>query len=128
MIYVTKSFLPDLKEYVSYLERIWQTNHLTNDGPLLLELEKKLAEYLEVEHFIFVTNGTIALQLAIKALNLSGDVITTPFSYCATTNALIWEKCNPVFADIDPQTLTVTSQEIRNKITSSTKGILTTHE
>ena len=127
MIYVTKSFLPDLKEYVSYLERIWQTNHLTNDGPLLLELEKKLAEYLEVEHFIFVTNGTIALQLAIKALNLSGDVITTPFSYCATTNALIWEKCNPIFADIDPQTLTVTSQEIRNKITPSTKGILTTH-
>ena len=127
MIYVTKSFLPDLKEYVSYLERIWQTNHLTNDGPLLLELEKKLAEFLEVEHFIFVTNGTIALQLAIKALNLSGDILTTPFSYCATTNALIWEKCNPIFADIDPETLTVTASEIRSKLNSNIQGILTTH-
>jgi dTDP-4-amino-4,6-dideoxygalactose transaminase len=127
MIYVTKSFLPDLKEYVSYLERIWQSNHLTNDGPLLLELEKKLAEFLEVEHLLFVTNGTIALQLAIKALNLSGEVITTPFSYCATTNALIWEGCSPVFADIDPLTLTVTSKEIVQKLTPNTKGILTTH-
>jgi len=127
MIYVTKSFLPDLKEYVSYLERIWQSNHLTNDGPLLLELEKKLAEFLEVEHLLFVTNGTIALQLAIKALELSGEVITTPFSYCATTNALIWEGCNPVFADIDPDTLTVSSKEIAQKITPKTQGILTTH-
>ena len=119
--------MPDLKEYVSYLERIWQSNHLTNDGPLLLELEKKLAEFLEVEHLLFVTNGTIALQLAIKALKLSGEVITTPFSYCATSNALIWEGCNPVFADIDPSTLTVTSKEIVEKITPNTQGILTTH-
>ncbi len=127
MLYVTKSFLPDLKEYVSYLERIWQSNHLTNDGPLLVELEKKLAEYLEVEHFIFVTNGTIALQLAIKALGLSGEVLTTPFSYVATTNSLIWEGCTPIFADIDPQTLTVTSKQIQDKISQQTKGILTTH-
>ncbi|MFD3393756.1 DegT/DnrJ/EryC1/StrS family aminotransferase [Aquirufa sp. OSTEICH-129V] len=127
MLHVTKSFLPDLKEYVAYLEKIWSSNHLTNDGPLLLELEKKLAEFLEVEHLIFTGNGTIALQLALKAYNITGDVITTPFSYCATTNSLLWENCNPIFADIDPVSLTVESSQIASKLTSSTKAILTTH-
>lgn len=127
MLHVTKSYLPDLKEYVAYLEKIWSSNHLTNDGPLLLELEKKLAEYLEVEHLIFTGNGTIALQLALKAYNIIGDVITTPFSYCATTNSLLWENCNPIFADIDPVSLTVESSQIASKLTSSTKAILTTH-
>ncbi len=127
MLYVTKSFLPDLNEYVAYLEKIWSSNHLTNDGPLLLELEKKLAEFLEVENLIFVGNGTIALQLAIKALEIQGDVITTPFSYCATTNALIWENCNPIFADINPESLTVDSHSMSTKLASTTKAILTTH-
>lgn len=127
MLHVTKSYLPDLKEYVAYLEKIWSSNHLTNDGPLLLELEKKLAEFLEVEHLIFTGNGTIALQLALKAYNIIGDVITTPFSYCATTNSLLWENCNPIFADIDPISLTVESSQIASKLTSSTKAILTTH-
>jgi dTDP-4-amino-4,6-dideoxygalactose transaminase len=127
MLHVTKSYLPDLKEYVAYLEKIWSSNHLTNDGPLLLELEKKLAEFLEVEHLIFTGNGTIALQLALKAYNIIGDVITTPFSYCATTNSLLWENCNPIFADIDPVSLTVESSQIASKFTSSTKAILTTH-
>ena len=127
MLHVTKSYLPDLSEYVAYLEKIWANNHLTNDGPLLVELEKKLAEFLEVEHLIFVGNGTIALQLALKALQIQGDVITTPFSYCATTNALIWENCNPIFADINPISLTVESQEIKAKLTSTTQAILTTH-
>jgi dTDP-4-amino-4,6-dideoxygalactose transaminase len=127
MLHVTKSYLPDLKEYVAYLEKIWSSNHLTNDGPLLLELEKKLAEFLEVEHLIFTGNGTIALQLALKAYNIVGDVITTPFSYCATTNSLLWENCNPIFADIDPVSLTVESSQIATKLTSSTKAILTTH-
>mgnify|MGYP000654208893 CR=1 FL=1 len=76
MLHVTKSFLPDLKEYVKYLEKIWDTHHLTNDGPFVKELEYKLGEFLEVENFIFVTNGTIALQLAIKALGLNGNVLT----------------------------------------------------
>ncbi len=80
MLHVTKSFLPDLKEYVKYLEKIWDTHHLTNDGPFVKELEYKLGEFLEVENFIFVTNGTIALQLAIKALGLNVNVLTTPFS------------------------------------------------
>lgn len=127
MLHVTKSYLPDLNEYVAYLEKIWASNHLTNDGPLLIELEKKLAEYLEVENLIFVGNGTIALQLALKAYNIVGDVITTPFSYCATTNSLIWENCNPIFADIDPHSLTVESAQIKSKLTSTTKAILTTH-
>jgi dTDP-4-amino-4,6-dideoxygalactose transaminase len=127
MLHVTKSYLPDLNEYVAYLEKIWSSNHLTNDGPLLLELEKKLAEFLEVEHLIFTGNGTIALQLALKAYNIVGDVITTPFSYCATTNSLLWENCNPIFADIDPVSLTVESSQIATKLTSSTKAILTTH-
>ena len=127
MIHVTKSFLPDIKEYISLLEQIWANGQLTNDGPLVLELEKKIAEYLEVENFLFVSNGTIALQLVIKALELQGDVVTTPFSYCATTTALIWENCNPVFADISLNSLTCEVQDIQKVISSQTSGILTTH-
>lgn len=127
MIHVTKSFLPDIKEYISLLEQIWSNGQLTNEGPLVKELESKLAEYLEVENFIYVSNGTIALQLAIKALNLKGDIITTPFSYCATTTSLIWEDCNPVFADISPVSLTCEADQIKEVLTSTTQGILTTH-
>ena len=128
MLHVTKSFLPDLNEYVKYLEKIWDSHHLTNDGPFVKELEYKLGEFLEVENFIFVSNGTIALQLAIKGLDLKGNVLTTPFSYCATTNSLIWEGCNPVFVDIDPISLTVNSEQIKSlSEQSSISGILTTH-
>ncbi len=127
MLHVTKSYLPDLQEYVAYLEKIWASNHLTNDGPLLLELEKKLAEFLEVEHLVFVGNGTIAIQLALKALQIKEDVLTTPFSYCATTNALLWENCNPIFADIDPISFTVESSQMKAKLTKNTQAILTTH-
>jgi len=128
MLHVTKSFLPDLKEYVKYLEKIWDSHHLTNDGPFVKELEYKLGEFLEVENFIFVSNGTIALQLAIKGLDLKGNVLTTPFSYCATTNALIWEGCNPVFVDVDPISLTVNSAQIKSfSESNSISGILTTH-
>ncbi len=127
MIHVTKSFLPDIKDYIAQLDQIWEGGQLTNDGPLVTELEKKIAEYLDVEHFLYVSNGTIALQLAIKALNLSGDVITTPFSYCATTHALIWEHCHPIFADISFKSLTCETDDIRKVITAKTKGILTTH-
>jgi len=128
MLHVTKSFLPNLTEYVKYLEKIWDTHHLTNDGPFVKELEYKLGEFLEVENFIFVSNGTIALQLAIQALGLKGNVLTTPFSYCATTNALIWEGCHPIFADIDPVSLSVHSEQIKAAAElSSISGILTTH-
>lgn len=127
MLHVTKSFLPDIREYTSLLEQIWSNGQLTNDGPLVLELERKIAEYLEVEHFLFVSNGTVALQLAIKALELKGDVITTPFSYCATTTALIWEGCNPIFADISRESLTCEAEDVRKVINPETQGILTTH-
>ena len=127
MIYVTKSFLPDIKEYFAQLEKIWESGQLTNDGPLVSMLERRIAEYLEVENFFYVSNGTIALQIAIKALNLTGDIITTPFSYCATTHALIWEKCNPIFADISANSLTCEVDEINKVLTPQSRGILTTH-
>ena len=127
MINVTKSFLPELSDYIKYLEGIWERGHLTNHGPLVIELENKLRDYLGVKHFFFVNNGTIALQIAIKAAGLKGDVITTPFSYVATTSCLVWENCNPVFADIDPNTLTVTAETIEKVITPQTTGILVTH-
>jgi dTDP-4-amino-4,6-dideoxygalactose transaminase len=127
MINVTKSILPELSDYIKYLEGIWERGHLTNHGPLVVELENKLRDYLGVKHFFFVNNGTIALQIAIKAASLKGDVITTPFSYVATTSCLVWENCNPVFADIDPNTLTVTAETIEKVITPQTSGILVTH-
>ena len=127
MINVTKSFLPPLEQYVKYLEGIWESGHLTNHGPLVLELEQRLRDYLGVRHLFFVTNGTIALQIAIKAANLNGDVITTPFSYIATTSSLQWEGCNPVFADIHPTRLTVTAESIEAAITPKTTGFLFTH-
>ncbi len=127
MLHVTKSFLPDIKEYISLLEQIWTNGQLTNDGTLVLELERKLAEYLEVDNFLYVSNGTIALQLAIKALELKGEVITTPFSYCATTTSLIWEQCNPVFADISLKTLTCEVPELEKVWNQNIQGVLTTH-
>ena len=127
MINVTKSYLPALEEYVKYLEGIWERGHLTNHGPLVLELEQKIKDYLGVKHFFFVNNGTIALQIAIKALGLKDDVITTPFSYVATTSSLVWESCNPIYADIDERTLTISAHEIETKITDQTSGILATH-
>jgi dTDP-4-amino-4,6-dideoxygalactose transaminase len=127
LIPVTKSFLPDIKEYIKYIEGIWENGHLTNHGPLVLELEKRIKEYLGVKHFFFVNNGTIALQIAIKALSLKGDIITTPFSYVATTSCIVWEGCSPVFADIDSETLTVTAESIEKVMTPTTTGILVTH-
>lgn len=127
MINVTKSFLPDLKEYVKYLEGIWERGQLTNHGPLVVELEAKISEYLGVKHFFFVNNGTIALQIAIKAAGLRDDVITTPFSYVATTSSLVWEGCKPVFADISEGSLTVNATTIDAVLTPQTTGILTTH-
>jgi len=127
LINVTKSFLPPLDEYVEYLKGIWAREHLTNHGPLVNELEEKLKQYTESKHFLFVNNGTIALQLAIKALDLSGEVITTPFSYVATTSSLVWENTKPVFVDIDPSTFTIDVTKIEAAITKSTSAILATH-
>ncbi|MDZ7755174.1 MAG: DegT/DnrJ/EryC1/StrS family aminotransferase [Rhodohalobacter sp.] len=102
MIPVTKPFLPPREEYQKYLRGIWEREYLTNNGPLVQELEQKLKDYLGVEHLLYLSNGTIALQIAIKALGLKGEIITTPFSYVATTSSIVWEGCRPVFVDIDP--------------------------
>lgn len=127
MIPVTKPFLPPKEEYSKYLDGIWQRNWLTNMGPLAGELEMRLKEYLKVKHLLFVTNGTVALQMAMKALEIKGDVITTPFSFVATTSAIVWEGCNPVFVDIDEHTLNIDPTKIEAAITPTTTAIVATH-
>ncbi len=127
MINVTKTFLPPFEEYNKYLQGIWERNHITNHGPLVNELEHQLKEYLGVRHFFFVSNGTVALQIALKALDVEGEVITTPFSYVATTSSIAWENARPVFADIDPVTLTIDPAKVEALITPETRAILATH-
>ncbi len=127
MINVTKAYLPPLQEYTQYLEGIWTRAWLTNNGPLLNELELKLKEYLGLEHILFISNGTIAIQMAIKALDLKGEIITTPFSYVATTSSVVWEGCIPVFADIDPLSLNLDPAKIEALINERTTAILATH-
>lgn len=126
-INVTKTYLPPLAEYNKYLKKIWKSRHVTNHGPFVNELENKLKKYLCVKHLFVVTNGTIALQIAIKALELKNEVITTPFSYVATTSSLVWGGCKPIFADVEPDTLTIDPKEIEKKITKKTTGIVATH-
>jgi dTDP-4-amino-4,6-dideoxygalactose transaminase len=126
-INVTKTYLPPLEEYVRYLEGIWARGQLTNNGPLVKELEARLKEYLGVKHLFFVSNGTIALQIAIKALDLHGEIITTPFSYVATTSSIVWEGCRPVFVDIDPESLNLSPDLIEAAITPRTTAILAVH-
>jgi dTDP-4-amino-4,6-dideoxygalactose transaminase len=127
MITVTKTPLPALSEYTAYLEQIWNSNLLTNNGPLYLELTRRLKGYLGVEQLELVGNGTLALQLAIKALGLAGEIITTPYSYVATTNAILWENCEPVFVDIEPANFTIDASGIEAAITPKTSAILATH-
>lgn len=127
MINVTKSDLPPIKEYIKYLKRIWSTRWLTNDGEFLQLLQRKLEEYLGVKSLVLVANGTVALQLALKALELGGEVITTPFTFSATTNVILWEGLTPVFADIDPETFNIDSRDVERKITEKTSAILATH-
>jgi dTDP-4-amino-4,6-dideoxygalactose transaminase len=127
-INVTKSFLPPLSEYTAYLEKIWQSGQLTNQGPLLQQLEKELKDYLNVSNVHFVANGTLALQLAIRALDISeGEIITTPFSYVATTSSILWEHSKPVFVDIKADTLCIDEEKIENAITEKTKAIMAVH-
>jgi len=127
MIPVTKPFLPPLEEYTKYLEEIWDRNWLTNNGPFVNMFELNMKKYLQTNSFVFVGNGTLALQLAIKSLNLNGEVITTPFSYVATTSSLVWENCKPVFVDIEKQTLNINPELITRAITDKTTAILATH-
>ncbi|MDO4763881.1 MAG: DegT/DnrJ/EryC1/StrS family aminotransferase [Flavobacteriaceae bacterium] len=127
MIPVTKPFLPPKEIYESYLEGIWKRQWLTNMGPLASDLEMKLKEYLKLNHLLFVTNGTVAIQMAIKALDLKGEIITTPFSFIATTSSIVWESCKPVFVDIDENSLNIDATKIEASITENTSAILATH-
>ncbi|MFY0628622.1 MAG: DegT/DnrJ/EryC1/StrS family aminotransferase [Reichenbachiella sp.] len=127
MIPVTKPFLPPRKEFDSYLDQVWKRNWLTNEGPLSIELEAKLKEYTEINDLLLTSSGTFGLQLAIKALGLSGEILTTAFSYVATTSSIVWEGLKPVFVDIDPHTLNIDPDKIEQHITNHTSAILATH-
>jgi dTDP-4-amino-4,6-dideoxygalactose transaminase len=126
-INVTKTFLPPQEEYNAILKRAWDKGWITNRGELVKELEHLLKNYLGVEHIIATTNGTLPLQIAIKALGLKGEIITTPFSYVATTSSIVWEGCTPVFVDIHPEYLTIDETKIEAAITPKTSAILATH-
>ena len=127
-INVTKTFLPPLEEYTEYLKRIWQSGQLTNQGSILEEFEVAAKDFLRLSHFQFVTNGTLALQIALKALDINeGEIITTPFTYVATTSSILWERCKPVYVDIDPDTLCIDANKIEDAITDKTKAILAVH-
>lgn len=127
-INVTKTFLPPVEEFMAYVQRIWDSGQLTNQGPLLREFESQTKEYLGIEDFQFVANGTVALQLALRAMDISeAEVITTPFSYVATTSSILWEKCQPVFVDIEPETFCIDPSKIEAAITSKTKAIMAVH-
>lgn len=128
MILITKPFLPPQTAYQKYLDGIWERQWLTNMGPLANELEVRLQSHLGLNQVpLFVTNGTIALQMAIKTLELKGEIITTPFSFVATASSIVWEGCRPVFADIDEHTLNIDPEKIEAAITPQTSAILATH-
>lgn len=127
MIKVTKTFFPPLEEYEKELQRIWKNEWLTNRGELVEELELKLKNRFRIPNITLTTNGTLPLQIALKILANGGEVITTPFSYVATTSAIVWENCTPVFVDIHPDYLTIDESKIEAVITSKTTAILATH-
>jgi dTDP-4-amino-4,6-dideoxygalactose transaminase len=124
---VTKPFLPEVSKYQEYVQKIWDSNYLTNNGPLVIQLEDKLKSYCNTANLFFVCNGTIALQIAIKALDLKGEIITTPFSYVATTSSIVWEGCKAVFVDIEADSLTIDPAKIESAITDKTSAIIATH-
>lgn len=126
-ITVTQPDLPPLEQFIPYLEKIWENRILTNGGPLHGQLERALCEYLGVDHVSLFTNGTIALISALQALGISGEVITTPFSFVATANSIMWSGAKPVFVDIDPVTLNLDSARIEKAITPRTTAIMPVH-
>lgn len=130
MIPVNKVFLPPIEEYTNILSKAWEYGQITNQGKLLLQLENDLKKYLNIDNIQFVSNGTISLQLAIRALDLSGsdsEIITTPFSYVATVSSILWEGCKPVFVDIESNNFCIDASKIEEKITSKTKAIMAVH-
>ena len=126
-ILVTSPLLPELNDFIPYLEEIWRNKWLTNNGPYHQELEKALCEYLDVKHLSLFSNGTLALISAIQALRISGEVITTPFSFVATTHSLWWNNIKPVFVDIESDTYTIDPKRIEASITPATTAIMPVH-
>lgn len=126
-IFVTQPSLPPLEKFLPYLEEIWRTKNLTNNGPFHEKLEHSLCNYLGVKHISLFSNGTIALVTALKALRISGEVITTPYSFVATTHSLLWNALKPVFVDVDPVTLNIDPEKIEAAITPLTTCILAVH-
>jgi dTDP-4-amino-4,6-dideoxygalactose transaminase len=126
-IYVTQPFLPPLEEFIPYLQKIWDSKILTNGGPFHQQLEQALCEYLGVEHISLFANGTLALVTALQALRITGEVITTPYSFVATAHSLLWNGIKPVFVDIDPKTLNLDPDKIEAAITPQTTAILPVH-
>lgn len=124
---VTQPFLPELSEFVPYLEQIWDNRWLTNNGPFHQELEAKLAEYLGVEHVSLFNNATIALITALQAMRIHGEVITTPYSFVATSHSIMWNGLDPVFVDIDPTTFNIDPAKIEAAITPRTTAIMPVH-
>ena len=124
---VTEPFMPPLEEFVPYLEKIWESKWLTNAGQFHQELEQRLADYLGVEHLSLFSNGTIALIVALQALRVSGEVITTPYSFVATAHSLHWNNIRPVFVDIDPVSFNLDPEKIESAITGHTTAIMPVH-
>ena len=127
MINVTKTYLPDKEKYKKYVDQIYANGWVTNRGPLVRELERRLAEYLGVKNLVLVANGTVALEIAYRTLDIKDYVITTPFSFVATTSSLVTNGLKPVFADINPDTLNIDPQNIKNSITKNTSAIVPVH-
>ncbi len=126
-IHVTETYLPDQQKYQAYVEKIFESKRISNNGALVQELQEKLEKYLGVKHVLLVSNGTMALQIAYRLLGLKGEVITTPFSFVATTSSLVWEGFKPVFADIDPMSLNIDVNNIEKLINADTSAILPVH-
>ena len=112
MINVTKTYLPNKEKYKKYIDEIYENGWLTNNGPLVQRLEKRLAQYLGVKNIILVSNGTVALEIAYRTLDIKGFAITTPFSFVATTSSLVTNNILPIFADIDPNTFNLDPKNI----------------
>ena len=127
MINITKTFFPPIEIYQKQLERIWKNQWLTNRGELVIELEEKLKNFLNIDNILITNNGTIPIQIALKLLGNGGEIITTPFSYVATSAAIVWENCTPVFVDIHPEYFTINETKIEAAITNKTTAILATH-
>lgn len=126
-IYVTQPFLPPLEEFIPYLQKIWDSRVLTNGGPFHQQLEKQLCEYLGVEHIALFSNATIGLVVALQALRVTGEVITTPYSFVATAHSLLWNGIKPVFVDVHPDTLNLDPRQIEAAITPQTTAIMPVH-